>query len=180
MTFRGHRYSACMKQIEINLEKQIYWPNCGAYCMADTHALVESKQSVISGINPFFTRDDSSRSSTPFAKNIITRQVLWLSFSSKLCRPFCRAAFHSAPGLPAVHPFAICCRSVPRADIPASLCRLRRLHRRPQCETAGQGQRKKRRNRCSVRKRLVCGRVRKTQWLTLHSFVLAECSAVYC
>lgn len=54
MTFRGHRDSACMKRIEINFDKQIHWPNCCAYCMADTHALVESKQSVISGINPFF------------------------------------------------------------------------------------------------------------------------------
>ena len=43
-----------MKRIEINLDKALHWPNCCAYCMADAHAFVESKQSVISGINPFF------------------------------------------------------------------------------------------------------------------------------
>lgn len=43
-----------MNRVEVNLDKQLDWPNCCAYCMAETYALVESKQSVISGINPFF------------------------------------------------------------------------------------------------------------------------------
>jgi hypothetical protein len=43
-----------MKSIEIDLDKKLHWPNCCAYCMSDAHALVKSKQSVISGINPFY------------------------------------------------------------------------------------------------------------------------------
>lgn len=43
-----------MQDVEIKLTSEIRWPDCCAYCMGPKHHFVESKHSVISGVNPFF------------------------------------------------------------------------------------------------------------------------------
>lgn len=43
-----------MQEVEIKLNSETRWPDYCAYCMGPKHRLVESKYSVISGINPFF------------------------------------------------------------------------------------------------------------------------------
>ena len=46
-----------MQAVDIQLDQSIKWPDACAYCMGPSHRQVESRYSVISGINPmFYTR----------------------------------------------------------------------------------------------------------------------------
>jgi len=43
-----------MESVEVQLSKELKWPDKCAYCYEPAHSFAEAKHSTISGINPFF------------------------------------------------------------------------------------------------------------------------------